>query len=107
MAFNVIAKIGDPVPTSKDNEVVHVQVVQVSGRDGVSRNRVEARIWVQGGEGYNGPTKTAITFDAETDIDSLIAALEAAKGHVSLGTVQQVAVVKPRKRQAAAKVARA
>lgn len=108
MAFNVIAQIGDPIPTAKDNEAVHIQVVQVSGRDGVSRNRVEARVWVTNGDGgYNGPTKTAITFDTETDIDAAIAALEAAKGHVSLGTVQQVAVVKARKRQPAAAVARA
>lgn len=108
MAFNVIAKVGDPIPTAKDNEAVHVQVVQISGRDGVSRNRVEARIWVSNGDGgYNGPTKTAITFDTESDIDNMIAALEAAKGHVSLGTVQQVQVVKARKRQPAAAVARA
>lgn len=108
MAFNVLAIVGTQIPTAKDSEFINVQVVQVTNPKGEVRNRVEARLFCDNPGGYSGPTKTALVFDSESGINSLIAALEAAKGQVALGTLAPVKpIVKARKASPAAKVVKA
>lgn len=95
MAFNVLAQVGEPITTVKDTEIIRVQVVQITNKEGKATNRVEARVFVTNNPGgYNGPTKTALVFDDAADIDSLIAALTEAKGQAALGTLQTAPVVK-------------
>lgn len=79
MAFNVISTHGD-ADTLKDTEFVRVQVVQISNKAGDVTNRIEARIFVDNpNTGYQGPSKQALAFDDASQVDDLIAALEAAK----------------------------
>lgn len=83
MSFTVLHKEDTKIDTAKANEHIKVQVVQVSNREGAVTNRVEARVFVDNGEkGYQGPTKTALSFDDVDQINELIAALSAAGAYL-------------------------
>lgn len=104
MAFNVVATIAAGITTVKDPETVSVQVVEITNLKGEVIRRVEARIMVNNpGNGYVGPTKTALVFDDADDITSLVKALEAARD-TFLGMVTPVAapVVKQARQKRAA-----
>lgn len=100
MAFNVLAQVNDPIATAKDNEAVHVQLVQITKPNGSVTHRVEARVFVDNGAdgGYVGPTKTALVFDDVDQITALVEALTDGVDHlnaqgVQLGTAAPVAAV--------------
>ena len=113
MAFNVLAQIGDPIPTAKDNEVVKVQIVQISTPQGKMVNRIEARLFVDNSAngGYAGPTKVALTFDDLDAITGIVEALTDAVDHLmangqGVGTIVPIVpqvVNKARKANPAAK----
>ena len=72
--FKVVCRFGEPIPTRKDSEKVVIQQVQVGGPNGVQW--IEARLlYVDQASGKLKPTKTAISFNNQADLDAVIAAL--------------------------------
>ena len=75
--FKVVCRFGEPIPTRKDSEKVVVQQVQVGGPNG--KQWIEARVlYVDQASGKLKPTKTAISFNSQADLDAVIAALTTA-----------------------------
>lgn len=101
MSFVVLHKADVRIDTAKGNEHVEVQVVQVSNRDGELTNRVEARVFVDNGNGgYQGPTKNALAFSDIAQVNELIEALREAGAYLDR-LVPGVAAAVPMKSQVA------